>query len=127
MLPAEYINMINITLLGEPKSTSHIYKITCRKGFASSYMSSDGKAIKEGYQWQAKSQYKKKILEGELHVIYHIYFGTKRKSDVDNFNKLVGDALSGIVWVDDSQIRRLTVEKFYDKEKPRIEVTVCEV
>jgi hypothetical protein len=35
------------------------------------------------------------------------FFGTKRKTDLDNFNKLWQDALSVIVYEDDSQISEL--------------------
>lgn len=52
------------------------------------------------------------------------YFGTKRKCDLDNFNKLWMDALTGIVYEDDSQIAKLTLVRAYDKKNPRIEVTL---
>lgn len=34
-----------------------------------------------------------------------------RKPDLDNVAKLVGDALNGIAWADDSQIARITAER----------------
>jgi Holliday junction resolvase RusA-like endonuclease len=120
--------MITIILQGEPKSTQNIYKATCRGGiFASVYMSVQGKTIKESYQWQAKSQYRKATLKGNLEVIIRLYFGTKRKCDWDNFHKLSCDALTGIVWEDDSQIQRATVEKYYDKKSPRIEIEIYDI
>jgi Holliday junction resolvase RusA-like endonuclease len=36
------------------------------------------------------------------------------KPDVDNIVKLLGDALNGIIWGDDSQICQLHVRRFYD-------------
>jgi Holliday junction resolvase RusA-like endonuclease len=54
-----------------------------------------------------------------------LYFGTKRKADLDNFNKLSLDALTGIAYVDDSQIARLTIERAYDKLKPRIAISLA--
>lgn len=116
-----------ITLQGEPKSTSHIYKMTCRGSFASMYMSKEGKAIKEGYQWETKSQWKKKPIKGECEVWITLYFGTLRKCDWDNFHKLSMDALSGIVWEGDSQIVEAHVSKRYDKKNPRIEITIIEI
>lgn len=47
-----------------------------------------------------------------------------RKSDWDNFHKLSMDALTGIVWADDSQIVEANVRKEYDPKKPRIEIVV---
>ena len=45
-------------------------------------------------------------------------------ADLDNFNKLALDALTGIAYDDDSQIAELTVKRAYDKTKPRIEFTL---
>lgn len=117
-------NFPKIVLSGDPKSTSHIYHYTCSQGLPRGYMTTKGHEIKEAYQWEAKSQWKAPPIESELRVRATLFFGTKRKADVDNFNKLWLDALSGIVWLDDSQIVELTTRKGYDKEAPRIEVEV---
>lgn len=87
-------------------------------------MTPEGKALKEQYQWEAKSQWKGKPLEGDITVSITLYFGTKRKSDWDNFHKLSCDALAGIVYQDDSQITKAVVTKNYDKARPRIEISV---
>jgi Holliday junction resolvase RusA-like endonuclease len=51
-------------------------------------MTAEGKALKEQYQWEARSQWKGKPLEGDIEVSITLYFGTKRRADLDNFNKL---------------------------------------
>jgi Holliday junction resolvase RusA-like endonuclease len=55
-----------------------------------------------------------------LSAFAHLGFSTKRFADLDNFNKLSLDALTG-----DSQIARLTILREYDKAKPRIEINVA--
>ena len=45
------------------------------------------------------------------------------KPDGDNFAKTVGDALNGIMWVDDSQIVFWQISKYYDAT-PSLHVTV---
>jgi Holliday junction resolvase RusA-like endonuclease len=85
-------------------------------------MTHEGKALKERYQWESKMQWKEPILVGPIYVIVRLYFGTKRKADIDNFNKILYDALTGIVWEDDSQIMVVVTEKHYDKENPRITI-----
>lgn len=116
--------MVTLILSGEPKSTQHIYRNTCRGGYSTTYMTPEGKALKEQYQWEAKSQWKGKPLEGDIEVTITLYFGTKRKADLDNFNKLSLDALTGIAYLDDSQIARLTIERSYDHRRPRITLMV---
>ena len=95
---------------GEPKSTQHIYRNTCRGGFSPTYMTAEGKALKESLPGEAKSQWKGKPLEGDISVSITLYFGTKRPADLDNFNKLSLDALTGIAYEDDSQIAELHSE-----------------
>jgi Holliday junction resolvase RusA-like endonuclease len=103
-----------IVLTGEPKSTQHIYRNACRGGFSVTYMSAEGKALKEQYQWEARSQRRGKPLEGDIEVSISLYFGTKRRADLDNFNKLSLDALTGIAYLNDSQIAKLTIERAYE-------------
>jgi Holliday junction resolvase RusA-like endonuclease len=115
-----------IVLTGEPKSTQSIYRASCRGSFPTTYMTAEGKAIKEAYQWEAKSQWKGKPLEGDVSLSITLYFGTKRRADLDNFNKLSLDALTGIAYLDDSQIAKLTIERGYDRSSPRIEIVVAQ-
>jgi Holliday junction resolvase RusA-like endonuclease len=87
-------------------------------------MTPEGKALKEQYQWESKSQWKGKPLEGDIEVSITLYFGTKRRADLDNFNKLSLDALTGIAYLDDSQIENLAIARAYDKMRPRIEIDI---
>lgn len=111
-----------ITLIGQCLSTNHIYKYRLIKTFIASYMSADGKALKEDYQWQIKSQYKGTPVTGDIEMEIHLFHGDKRKRDIDNFNKLILDACSGIIFINDSQIIKLTITKTYCKENPRAEI-----
>lgn len=47
-----------------------------------------------------------------------------KRPDLDNLAKLVGDALNGLAYRDDSQIVGLTVEKHYTTGHERTEVTL---
>lgn len=59
---------------------------------------------------------------------YRKFAPTSRNyGDFDNLAKAVCDALNGIVYKDDSQIVKCTIEKRQDKENPRIEVYVCNI
>lgn len=48
-----------------------------------------------------------------------------KKPDLDNIAKIILDSLNGIAYYDDSQIVKLTVEKYYS-ENPRVEVELLE-
>lgn len=87
-------------------------------------MSAAGKALKEAYQWEAKGQWHKAPLSDPLEVVITLYHGDKRARDIDNYGKVLLDALTGIVWLDDKQIVRMSVEKAYDKARPRVEIEV---
>lgn len=116
---------MKIILFGSPITTNSLYATMCRGNFPNRYMTTRGKKLKESYQWQAKAAYKgPQPLTGPLEIDVKLYFGTKRKCDIDNFNKILFDSLTGIVWVDDSQIIKSITEKRYDKDNPRIEIDV---
>ncbi len=88
-------------------------------------MSRKGKDLKEYYSLEAISQRRGfKCLTGAVEISIKLFFGDKRVRDIDNYNKILLDALTGIVWKDDRQIQKMTVEKFYDKENPRIELEI---
>lgn len=87
-------------------------------------MTKEGQDIKLSYKDQARSQWHSVPLQGHIEIHVGLYFGTKRRADIDNYHKLSFDSLSKIVWEDDSQIQKMTVEKFYDKNNPRIEITI---
>lgn len=115
-----------ITLLGSPVSTNHIYESVCRGRFPTVYLNGKGKDLKTYYHIQAKQQWKKDPITNEVDLEIKLYFKDLRKRDVDNYNKILLDSLTGIIWEDDSQIKRITIEKFTDREKPRIEINAKE-
>ena len=118
---------MDIILLGEPRTTNKLYKTRFTGKFPIVYMSKEGKDLKKSYIEQAQKQWTRKPITGDIQIWIEIFFGTKRKCDWDNFHKLSMDALTGIVWEDDSQIVEATVVKLYDKENPRIEITIKEL
>ncbi len=52
------------------------------------------------------------------------YFPDLRRRDVDNVMKAVLDAMNAVVWADDVQVTRATIERRLDTGNPRVEVTV---
>ena len=76
---------------------------------------------KEAMAWEARSQYRGPLLEGDLEVYVWLTWPTKRNHDVDNIKSLL-DSMKGILWVDDGQIVRLVTEKSYEKGTSRVDI-----
>lgn len=112
---------MKIVLLGSPISTNALY----RRGRGNSfYMIQKAHDLKENYQWQIKSQYKKKPIKEQLSIKISLYFGNKRSHDWDNYHKIAMDACNKLLWEDDSQVMVAIVSKHYEKNNPRIEITL---
>lgn len=109
-------------LPGEPKSTNSLYKSAPRGRFRTIYMSQEGKLLKEYYQYLLKQQYQGPILNLRVKLRIKLCFKDNRRRDIDNYNKLVLDACTGIIWEDDCQIDELFITKEIDKKNPRIEL-----
>lgn len=112
--------MIDITLTGQVPSNQHIY---LQRGHIK-FMKKEAKELKEKRVQEVKSQYDWEPLDYSLFMRVQYYHWSHTKRDIDNYAKLVLDSMAGIVFVDDSQIKFLFLSKHYDKQNPRVEITV---
>jgi Holliday junction resolvase RusA-like endonuclease len=81
-----------------------------------------------------RAQYRGAPLDGPLQVEYRCYrprpksagksIWAATRPDWDNYAKAIGDALQGILWVEDSRITDGRVLKLFTSEMPRIEIIV---
>lgn len=78
--------------------------------------------------WIAKKA-KIKQIQGAVEVYSVAYLYGKREPDGDNLAKAFLDSLNGIAWVDDRQVRKLTIEKRKapTKADERAEITIQEI
>ena len=63
-------------------------------------------------------------LNGEYVLDVGFWFGDRRRRDVDNCLKSIMDAGNGVLWADDSQVRRLGAGRELDAARPRAEIWV---
>jgi len=105
-----------------PLSTNHLYAHSGRMRF----MTSKGKENKEAIQWEARTQYRGAPLQGSICLTVALYWGDKRKHDIDNI-KILLDSLTGIIYEDDSQITELNVTKAIDKINTRCEIKISTI
>lgn len=88
------------------------------------YMTAEGKALKEAYQWEARAQWRGDPLRGPVEIEVTLFHGDKCARDIDNYSKILLDALTGIVWDDDKQVEKMAVVKAYDRLTPRVELSI---
>jgi Holliday junction resolvase RusA-like endonuclease len=85
------------------------------------------KAWQETVALEAKAaMVEREMLTGKLEALFAFTVSDKRRKDLDNLSKGTMDALTGIVFADDSQIVKLTIEKKYDKQNPGVFISVWE-
>lgn len=53
-----------------------------------------------------------------------LYFGDKRRRDIDAYLKILLDAMEGVVYTDDALINEMHVYKDIDVADPRVEIQV---
>ena len=65
-------------------------------------------------------------LRGDVAVNFTV-FRPARRGDLDNYTKVMFDALNGLVWLDDLQVVEIHSFRADDTENPRVEFLVYEV
>ena len=67
-------------------------------------------------------------MDNSLKVRIRLYFKDKRKRDIDNYNKVILDSMTKIIYEeDDSQIEELNVKKLVGCGFDKVEIEVEEL
>ena len=117
-----------VIVLGSPITKSN-FKLHNKDGRAilpyNTGKSHDKYALyEEEIAYHARSQNPDIVFHESLIAVLKVYYKSeKRHPDTANITKSIFDGIekSGLI-VNDSQIRRIIVEEFYDKENPRFEL-----
>lgn len=132
--------MIILDILGKPVPWKRV-GINTKTGGVYDQQSKE----REQYRWQLRSQFVDEPITGPIEIkllfrmpipktikgrmrkdmLANYVYHTKRP-DVDNLEKLILDAMSGIVYADDCQIVMLNACKRYS-DKPGITIGICPV
>ena len=115
--------MVKLTLSVIPPSVNQIW-INKPKG---RYKSKRGKEFQEMAFYELRKQYKGKLLTGRLRIEIWLYFKTKAKRDIDNYNKAILDSMTGIIYKDDSLIEELNIKKSIGCGFNKVEIEVEEI
>ena len=63
-------------------------------------------------------------LKGELVITIDVY-ARDRRIDTDNYLKAPLDALQGYAYKNDSQLKRICITRYVDKQNPRLEIAIA--
>lgn len=74
--------------------------------------------------WLAKRWWKQTPTDKQVILNVWVYWNDKRRRDTDNLFKLLMDALTGIVWMDDNQVMPRVMGLEIDQKNGRIEIEV---
>jgi len=97
-----------------PPSMNHYWRNTQR----GTLLSKKGREYKTGVATLLLARGQNQRLEGRLTVRVYLTVPDRRRRDIDNYLKPLLDACNGIVWVDDEQIDKLSIERLTEIEKP---------
>ena len=113
---------MKIIIPGNPISVNHY---TANTKFGRKYLTKKAKEYQKVVKESSKHITEPFTGDVQVKVIY--YFGDKRRRDLLNYDKVWADSFEGIVYLDDKQIIKATLEKKYDKENPRTEVEIWQI
>ena len=116
--------MIEYTIPGHPMSVNHMYG-SSKNGRR--FLKKEGKTWKENIALECLSKFGR-INSTEPIIVQVIYFfPDNHRRDVTNCDKILLDALSGVLYVDDSQTQCAVLHKFVDKKNPRTIIRLWKV
>jgi Holliday junction resolvase RusA-like endonuclease len=92
-----------------------------RFGKGRAYASTEQKAAERATGLQLRSHHPE-LLEGPLVVVMTFYVPDAHRRDADNLVKHLWDAANGVIWNDDSQVKRSAQLVEIDRANPRTEV-----
>ena len=113
--------MIRITIDGKPISKDNQSRARSRRG--KFFTRPKFREYADHVKYSAMDQYHGEPLEGDLFVLMIFYFKNKVHCDLCNLPKSICDALNGIAWKDDKQIKMAYLQIIYDPN-PRVVINI---
>lgn len=91
-----------------PPSVNSCYRAIPRGRICAVIMSKDGRTYKDRIKTLLGDD-SKLLTDKRLMVSIRLFMPDRRRRDIDNYNKILLDSLTGLIWEDDSQIDILTI------------------
>jgi crossover junction endodeoxyribonuclease RusA len=118
------ILLANFTIPGQPKPKERP-RFGKGRGFTSKATKTAEALVASSFQEQTGFGHTiDKPLTVPLKFVAHFYRRNNVSADLDNLVKLTTDALNGLAWVDDKQIKKLRANYYVDPDQPRTEIEI---
>lgn len=92
-----------------PPSVNACYRAIPRGRICANILSKKGREYKERIAIILEND--DLLTDKRLMVQIRLFMPDKRRRDIDNYNKILLDSLTGFIWEDDSQIDILTISR----------------
>lgn len=116
---------LNLTL-PMPVSVNQYYRAILRGRICCSILSKKGREFKERIA-NLVSDSQKQPTDKPVMVVIKLYPPDRRKRDLDNYLKSLLDSLTGIAYVDDSQINCLAISREDVVKGGKVEIKIKEI
>ena len=111
------------TILGNCPSKSNCYRIVSIAGHASLSKTKALKKYEDDFYIQC-NKYRNAGIDGYFELHLRVFYPSQR-SDLDNYLKIILDCLQRVKAIrNDNKCVKLVAEKYFDKERPRIEFEI---
>ena len=119
--------IINIPDIFVSINNQHLFVSKMGKGRSRVALTTLARAYKDAIGWEAKRVYRGDLITGPVKVsIWYWFLEGLRKKDLGN-DKLTADALEGIIYKNDSQIKELHFYKRSDSKASRTKIIIEEL
>ena len=104
-------------------SQNQLVRFTCTGKYPREYYTGKARKYIAETKNELEAQWEGPLLEGQLEIrikVFDKFFNKKdgkiKKKDIDNFSKAILNCMTGIIYIDDSQIFKLILEKIHSEE-----------
>ena len=112
--------MVSFTIIGEPASKANSRRLVTIGGKWANIKSK--KALQYLSNFGLQCHHKGDMLEGDLVAVVRIFYASRRP-DLDE--SVILDAMQGVVYANDRQVKAKLIFHELDKENPRCEIIIA--
>lgn len=114
---------MRIELPTTPPTTNTIW----RRAGVRFYLTPAGRQFRDAVALIARGKWQGPPSKKRMRMQVILEFADKRIRDIDNYHKVLGDALAGVVYENDTQVDDLHITKTHGNKLPRTIINIQEI